>query len=65
MADMSHPVAWQGTREGEEGGGGKGDTSDTRATTDFVSVSNLHEAGLGNRRESKGRKRPHPSDHEL
>ena len=63
MADMSHPAMWQG-REGEGGGGGKGD-SDTRANVDFVSVSNLHEASFDTRRESKGRKRPHPSDHEL
>ena len=63
MADMSHPARWQG-REGEGGGGGKGD-SDTRANVEVVSGSNLHEASFDARRESKGRKRPHPSDHEL
>ena len=57
MATVTDPRVWQG----EEGAG----TKSAQTGSDFVSVSNLHEASFAAEKERRGRKRPHPSDPEL
>lgn len=59
MAGIEDPSVWQGGEEGGTGGDGEsGAIRSTETSTDFVSVSHLHNV-------PRGRKRPHPSDPEL
>ena len=73
MANIMDPSVWQGGREGVTGEGVKGDSgagvivsgSDAERSTDFVSVSHLHDKTVRSEHERRGRKRPRPSDPEL